>query len=308
MENTNNEIIGKFPSLVGFATKSYNDGDKASILTQLHFYNMKDKSDEDIITAHGQIYSTLSQWIFPLILKKFSDQKLPNNFLLYAVYIEMYPDETKNKLVFNDGIKFRILGRTKPGLKFKDGDPVLINDITEIISIEKIDRDPNAATIMLVLNNGGWFGSFDFIYNRQNVREKCDRAIEFFDSAHDNYKKSNYNAYYQSLWDCSELLAESLLLLHNQIKLHTPHKKIREILKIFCGNHNLTFFEDHEKITRIRDHSRYGPPHPKYDNSESDAKYLLEKTHNFLKFVLDFLKQRQVEPSDKKFQNELMLG
>ncbi len=249
-----------------------------------------------------------AQWIFPLILKKFSDQKLPNDFLLFAVYIEMYSDEKKNKLFFNDSTRFRIIGRTKPGLKFKDGDPVLINDITEIISIERTDKDLNAATIMLVLNNGGWFGSFDFIYNRQNVREKCERAIEFFDSAKDNYKKSNYNAYYQSLWDCSELLAESLLLLHNQIKLHTPHKKIREVLKIFCETHNLTFFEDYEKITRIRDNSRYGPPHPKYNNSESEAKYLLEKTHIFLKFVLNFLKQRQVEPSDKKFQNELMLG
>jgi HEPN domain-containing protein len=303
----NNEIIGKFPSLIGFVTKSYKDGDWASIVTQLSFYNTKNTTDEDITTAKIQIYGMLSQWIFPLILQKFSGQKLPDDFLLYAVYIEMHQDNTKNRILFNEDTKLRILCKLKPGLKFKNRDPVKINDIEEISYIEKLDKDPNAATILLIMNKGDWFGTFDFVYNRYYVKEKCERAIEFLDSAIENYKKSNNNAFYQSLWDCSELLAESLLLLHNQIKLKTPHSQIRKVFKQFCEIYNLPFFDNYFKITEIRNNSRYGPPHPKHSNSEQDALHLLKETHKFFRFVLVFLKERQVEPSSKKFHEEITL-
>jgi hypothetical protein len=110
---SNDGITGKFPSLVGFVTKSYKDGDKANVVTQLSFYNTKNKTDEEITAAQIQIHRLLSQWIFPLILQKFSGQKLPADFLLYAAYVEMYQDSTKNKILFNEDTKFRISCRPK---------------------------------------------------------------------------------------------------------------------------------------------------------------------------------------------------
>jgi hypothetical protein len=296
------EIIGKIPSVIGFSTKSAKEGDLVSIATQLNYYNVNNISDEYILIAHSQIYSTLSQWVFPWILKTFSGKQLPDDFLLYAVYIEMHGDESKNKIVINEDTSFRVTCKIKKGIEFKKDDPVQMNHIEYLTSIEKTDKDPNAATILLMQHNGNWFGKYDLIYNRENVTEKMDRALDFFDSAIVNLRNSNITAFYQSLWDCSELLAESLLLLHNQIKIKSEHKKIRHVFEEFCKLHSLEYFEDYRKITEIRNNSRYGPPHPKNKDAGKESECLLKNSYVFLRYVLSFLKERQIIPSSNQLQ------
>jgi len=251
------KIMGKFPSIIGFATKSVESGETASIATQLMLYNHKNVSDEDITIAHSQIYSTLSQWIFPFILKTFSNKKLPKDFVLYAVYIEMHSDETKNKILINEDTGFKIACKLKNKRELKKNDPIQMNEIDYLTSIQKEDEDFNAATILLMQVNGSWFGKFDIIYNRENVIKKLDRAIDFFNSAIQNLNNSNMTGFYQSLWDSSELLAESMLLLHNQIKLKAEHKKIKQVFKEFCNVRQIAYFKDFEKIGQIRNNSRY---------------------------------------------------
>jgi len=299
------EIIGKFPSIVGFATKSVKSGETVSLATQLALYNHQNVPDEDITVAHSQIYSTLSQWIYPIILKTFSNKKLPKDFILYAVYIEMHADESKNKILINEDTGFKITCKLKNKKELKKNDPIHMGDIDYLTSIQKENKNLNTATILLMQVNGSWFGKFDIIYNRENVVKKLDRAIDFFNSAIQNFTNSNMTGFYQSLWDSSELLAESVLLLHNQIKLRTGHKKIKEVFKEFCSARQITYFKDFEKIGQIRNNSRYGPPHPEYGDADRDSNHLLQNTNDFLRFVLDFLKERQVSPSSEEFQKKI---
>jgi len=302
------KILGKFPSIIGFTTKSAKSGEIISIATQLALYNYKNASDEDITVAHNQIYSTLSQWIFPSVLRTFSNKKMPEDFSLYAVYIEMHSDETKNKVLINEDTGFRVACKLKNKRELKKDDPIQMNEIDYLTSIQKEDKNPNAATILLMQVNGNWFGRFDIIYNRENVIKKLDRALDFFNSAIQNLKNANTTGFYQSLWDSSELLAESILLLHNQIKLKTEHKKIRQVFETFCNMRQITYFTDFQKISQIRNNLRYGPPHPEHRDAEKDSHRLLQTTNEFLRFVLDFLKERQVSPSSEEFQKKISIS
>ena len=301
MKKPKYEILATFDSMSGVALKSGKRGDVVDILTHMPFLNLNNATDEAIIMANNVIYKMLAKYIFPLVLKTFSNETIPRDFGLYAVYVEMHNDKTKNKVLINEDTDFHIVCKLKKNVQVKKNDPVQINDIEYFTSVENPNKDHNAATIMLLLNSGGWFGTFDFIYNRENTKEKVDRAIDFFSSAKESLKNSNMNAFYDSLRSCSELLAESLLLLHNRIKLKTPHKKITIALESFCEAYNLEYIEDYKKLYGIRDSARYGPPHPKPSKSIKEARRILQTTNEFLNYVLNFLNENKVVPSSKQY-------
>jgi len=301
------KIMGKVPSFSGFATKSAKPGETILIETQSELYDHKNVPDERIITVRGYIYNILATLVFPSVLRTFSSKKLPKDFFLYAVYIEMHSDEAKNRILINGDAGFQITCKLKNGVKLKKNDPVRMGDIDHLTSIQKADRDANAAAISLMRVGGDWFGRIDLVYNRGNVTEKIDRAMDFFSSAIQNFHGANMNGFYQSLWDSSELLAESLLLLHNQIGLKAPHGAIRRTFAGFCKTHQIAYFEDFEKISQIRGNARYGPPHPEHRGAENESDRLLQSTYEFLKFVLDFLMERQVSPSGD-FQKKIDIG
>ena len=292
------------PSIIGTALTSAQGGDKIAILTQWSLLNTENTTDEYIMMIKGRISSMLSDNIFPRILKAFSTKTIPKDFFLYAVYVEMHSDEQKNKILINEDTKFYAVCRPKVGLEIKKNDPITMGNIEELISIEKRNIDPNAATMMLMLNKHGWFGKADLIYNRKNTQMKINRAINFLESAKENLKQSNIDAFYQSLWDCTELLAESVLLLHNQIKLKASHQNIQTAFNEFCEIHRIRV--DYEKITQIRNSVRYGPPHPIYKNRTKDAPTLLRSIIDLHDFVLDFLKVREVIPTS--FGNNIDLS
>ena len=292
------ENLGKIPSIVGTALHSAQDGDIVQILARWSLLNMKEFTDEYITVVKGQINSMLVEWVYPRLLQMFSTKSVPEDFLLHAVYIEMHADEKKNRILINEDTKFYIGCRIKAGITLQQDDPVKIGDIEEFVSLEKKqDIDPNAAIIMLALNKNGWFGKADLVYNRENTREKINRAISFFNAAHDSLNTSNMPAFYQSLWDCAELLAESVLLLHNQIKLKATHDTIQKTFEQFCKHYNIKYIDDYKKISQIRNNARYGPPHPSYKKWITDAPVLFQNIFEMQQFVLSFLRDREVTPS-----------
>ena len=266
-------------------------------MTQFSYFNHPDTSNELAMISKCQIDKLLAERIFPIILETFKEEKIPKEFVLYAVYVELYGDEKKNKISINEDTNFLVGCQIKKGIKIDKNDPVKTKDVEYFTSIDKPEKDPNAATILLVQKSGEWFGTYDLIYNRQYVKEKVDRAIEFYYSAQDNFKKSNTHPFYQSLWDCAELFIECLLLLHNQIKLGAEHKQIKKVFEVFCDTHRIEYFKDYQKIREIRDSSRYGPPHPEPRDAAQESQRLLQSTYNFREYVLSFLKERQVVSS-----------
>ena len=132
-----------------------------------------------------------------------------------------------------------------------------------------------------------------------NAQQKIDRAINFFSASAESLSKKNFQAFYESLWSCAELLAESVLLLNMPIELKTSHKDIQKRFEGFCENHNYNYIEDYNQISTIRAPARYGPPHPWSLKWEKDAPRLLQSTREFLGVVLTFLQERDVTPSEQ---------
>ena len=286
--------LESIPSIHGIAIKSMQKGDIGPALTRLALFSDTQAPDDYIIMAKHQMSNLLSDWVFPRILQEFSTSVVPKDFSLYAVYVEMHSEQSKNKLLINEDTGFKIKCVPKTGMKFKPDDKVMIGDVEGLVSIEKEDKDPNAATIMLAYSRGGWYGSFDYTYNRGHTQQKINRAINFFSAATESLKKTNFQAFYESLWSCSELLAESVLLLNMPIELKTSHKGIQKRFEGFCKNYNYNYIENYKQISEIRESARYGPPHPWSPKWEKEAPRLLQSTREFLGVVLTFLQERDV--------------
>lgn len=299
------------PSLAGVASESANPGDIVNIITRMEMFSKEQDStqekpkqtlDDFHLMVRHQIHSLLSEWVFPRILKMFSTNTVPKDFFLMGVYAEMYSDETKNKLLINEDTGFKVLYRLEKGVVRKPGAVVTLGDVKEVVGIEKEDKDPNAATIMLVIAKDGWFGSFDYTYNRGYAQEKIDRAINFFSAAKENLDSSNIQAFYESLWSCSELLAESLLLLHRRIEFgENVHKVILERFEGFCKQYNYGYIDDYKLIAEVRKPARYGSPHKWDEKWELEAPRLLQSTREFLGSVLNSLKEIDVVPSNQDY-------
>lgn len=296
------------PSLAGVATESGKSGDLIKVLTRMELFSSTQQASDDAhLMARYQISHLLSDWVFPRVLEMFSANAVPKDFFLFGVYAEMHSDETKNKLLINEDTGFKALYRLEKDVKLKAGAPVALRDVKGVEGIEKEDVDPNAATIMLVYSKEGWFGRFDYTYNRGYAREKIDRAIKFFSGAKDNLDSSNFQTFYESLWSCSELLAESLLLLHRRIKFgENKHNVILERFEGFCKQYNYVYINDYKLIAEIRKPARYGSPH-KWDEAwEQEAPRLLQSTREFLGIVLDFLKEMDVVRPDQDYGEHIL--
>lgn len=288
------KIVGGIDSIVGFAEHSAKDGETVSIRTQGSYFSKSDLNDPSILSIKNQISSIMASHVFPLFLSHFSSKNLPEKFHIDSVRIELFADSSKNTFTFNQDAK--ILGNfvlAEPKA-FKKGDPVFQKDIKEINSVHIEDRDPNSALMLFVLFSDEWYGVIDLIYNRENALGKHEAAQEYIETAMSNFKNSKFKPFYNDLWTAYELLTESILLLHNQLKLKDSHKKISKLLKGFCEIHNLHFYDDYKQIEFIRTSVRYGPPYKKQSDMEQNALKYLTSLMDFSKHVESFLKERQV--------------
>ena len=171
-------ISHRFPSLTGFAMNEAKQGDAVATLTQFHLF-------KNIETDHATFYrsiinSCIAEKIFPIVVESFSGKKIPDGFFLKSVYVEMFGNETQNKMLINEDASILATCELKSRQKFEKNDPVKNSDIKYFINLERENRDPNAATILLAQHNNEWFGIFDMIYNRNYVKGKCSRGLTHF--------------------------------------------------------------------------------------------------------------------------------
>ena len=284
--------IPGFPSIVGTALRSAKKGSSVDILTQFELYKDEQLSQSDGIFAQNAIHRLLSDQVYPLILRVSEEWPDPRDFGLYAVQIVMHSREELNDVLVNEDVRLRVLCQLEREGARK-GDKVLVKDVREIDSIAEVDRDPDAATISLLRVRGQWFGKFDVIYNRGIAHQKLKRALKFLnDSARED---ASLEGRYNSLWSSCELLAESVLLLHNMLKPKSTHESIRKRLEQLLKNHNMPYIEEYVEIAQIRDSLRYGPPHPdRTREAKRKMARLLDKSLEFAFFAMNFLERRQV--------------
>ena len=277
---------------MGTALEPAERGEIFRVLTQFQLYRSDQLPQSDGTFAHNVINGLLSNLVFPHLLRAFGDRPVPKGFVLYAVQIIMHSKDELNDVLINEDVKLDVICEIdKSGPE--DSDEALICDIEEIVSIHELDRDPDAATISLILTRAGWLGKFDVIYNRRIAQQKLKRALKFLN---DSIKENNsLESRYDLLWSGCELLGESMLLLHNMLRPKSTHQQIRKELGHLLRRHNSAYIEEYNEIAQIRESLRYGLPHP---DRSAEAKrkimHLQDASMEFAAFAIGFLERRQV--------------
>ena len=295
-------IKNDFPSLLGFTEKSTKSGETSSIVTAGVYLSDSDSNDPFVQSCKSHISHMMSDIVFPKLLHYFS-HKLPEKFRLQSIRIELFANEEQNIMYFNKEAKIKATCKYVKGKSFTKNELVKEDDIEKILDIYCDEKDPNAACLMFTFFRGQWMGIFDYHYNRKYASDKYQLAQTHLKAALSSYNKSDFKPFYSSLWDGYELLGESILLIHNQLKLKESHQKILELLQGFCKIRNLDYSKDFQDIRKIRDFVRYGPPHTTEIHYEEKSEKYLQKTMNFSKYVESFLKERQVNVTSIPIHN-----
>ena len=232
----------------------------------------------------------LATSVFPLFGRLFPSKILPGDFAFRSARLDLFGDESKNTLSFNaDAGIYGTYILANPQI-LKEGDLVPDADAKGPYSLYVDDRDPNSAIVILTFFQDEWYGTFDLVYNRENTLKKHESALVFLESAQSDLNDSNFVAFYDGLWSACELLVESILLLHNLLKLEAGPKTIPRLFEEYCRNANLLYHKDYEKIRTARDNALCGRSPGDGVNIEKNAGKYMARMVEFSKHVEGFLK------------------
>ena len=155
---------------------------------------------------HQQVFEL---WINPEIKRRKNSGNISSGFQLQRAQVIMNVDQPV-QIRLNHEFEAIIKARVKKS--FNKGDPVILNDFSDIESIELTGHDPNAGHISLFLHEGHCFISFDFRYNVQRSQDHIQTAKEFLATAHDCLEKQRTRAFMENLFAAYELLVKAWLL------------------------------------------------------------------------------------------------
>jgi uncharacterized protein (UPF0332 family) len=155
-------------------------------------------------------------YIDPEIEKRQKKNRLPADFVLYAVQVIMNHD-APNEVRLNEEVCANVIGNfTKP---VTDGEEISLDALENVVDVQLTDRDPNAGHVTLVFHKGTWVGRFDFRYNATRSRGHVAAAREFLDAAATSLQKGHLRSVADNLFSATELMAKGVLLLHDAMML-----------------------------------------------------------------------------------------
>jgi uncharacterized protein (UPF0332 family) len=205
-------------------------------------------------TFVGQI---LDLWINPEIQRRREAGRITDDFRVHAVQVIMYLD-APTEIRLNEEIKAAVKGNfARP---VAENDLVSLDELEKIDSIELTKHDPNAGHVTMLFHHGSWFIAFDFRYNSARSSLHLEAAREFLDAAAVSAEKSHFRALIDNLFSATELMAKSLLLMHDQLvftsKTHgIVHARYNQWGKL--GNVDRRYTELLNRLASLRGSARY---------------------------------------------------
>jgi len=202
-------------------------------------------------------------YILPEIEKRQKLKIVPNPYPLKMAQVIISPKARQNiEIRLNEEVSAIAYLKLKNGIGKEKGDFIYsteVDEIKEVVFSE--DDNPNNAHIFLIYTGDKWFLYFDFRYNKAIVLQHIDRSDEFLNSAEFSKEKKYWGPFIQNLFDASELLQKSILLLHaNEIAMTAKsHDLIRSQFYLFFKNKKETaeFVETVKKLNDLRPSARY---------------------------------------------------
>ena len=187
---------------------------------------------------------------------------VPKPFHLTAAQVIMYPDDRPNEVRLNEEVRLIGKMKLKVGIIKELGDPVFIDDVEEIPSLQLFeDEDPNCGHLTFILLGSQWYGTFDFRYNKGRSMELLSAADEFFQTASHALLNNWLRASVDNLFSAAELAAKAYILttpLPGETDVES-HGKIHSRFNLFSqkGNFQTEHRQAFNELSHARKHARY---------------------------------------------------
>jgi len=279
----------KFPSLVGFTLTGFKDGKLGIVTTQV---NCKDRYTPEAILHFTQ--STLDDLIYPEVINRARHGILPIDFKLRNAHVLMYPDESKNEVLFNEDVRFLAKILTEDGKEPMLMQKVKANNIRDVLGLYPgINNDQNAAHIMLLRIKDKWYFASNFVYNVGLCKEKISQSKDFFRAAELAMDSKLLASFIDALYSSTELAIQACLLPIHRGKFSLPqnqkHPSTMVELSAFsdAGNLDSKYKKHLENLHMLRLRGRYqrGNPNKKFDLEDSVVKKLSNLTKELINHV-----------------------
>lgn len=198
-------------------------------------------------------------FVMPEIERRKKINRLPSDFKLEKIQIVFSLKSGRNYVRLNKEVKAII--KCKINRSIKKGDMVYEKDVDEIESIELTKGDSNYGHITLLYFNSNWIISFDFIYNKDEIKKHIEASKEFYESAKENLEKGRLRPFFENAFASAELFTKSILLsLPNKELIEgKKHKERKDFLEGWAnlGNIKIEFSTTLSKLYSLRSSARY---------------------------------------------------
>lgn len=286
----------KFPSLTGFSLTSGKDGDKVKIRTWL---NCRDPYPLEMKLLLTQ--STLDDLVYPEVIDRARNGKLPADFQLRNAHVFMYADESRNEVLLNDEVRFLAHIITKNGKEIKPMESVKYDDIADVAGLYPSEKnDPNAAHIMLLRLSERWYYASNFVYNSEIVRTKFEQSKDFFETAKISANEKRWGPMVDTLYSATELAIQSCLLLIHRGKFSIyqdhPSTKKQFYAHSDAGNLDQKYKKHFSNLQGLRLKARYqrGVHGRKFEVVEPEVISLFNLTNDLMNYVNSLLRSKDI--------------
>lgn len=200
----------------------------------------------------------IDMFFSPHIEKLQKQGKLPKPFSVSMAQIVFYPDGKPNEIRLNEEVKVNVITT--------DGKDAWLNRETQESNISRLNLDSSGDSdaghvTMINTGNGSWFGSFDFLYNKNKAIQHLNAADEFINGAEYALNQRYWRLFSDCMFSAKELISRSYLLLSPDKKYtkkgshSVTHSRINMQSKL--GNIPQKYIQIFNKFHNLRDSARY---------------------------------------------------
>lgn len=152
----------------------------------------------------------MSIWVEPEVRRR-QQRAAADPFVVNAAQVVFYSDG-RQLIRLNEEIQGTANFEPKPGFTVVVGQPIRVCDIERVSHIELMGEDGNCGHFTIIRLVSGWFGSFDFRYNKLRTSDLLSAAEEFLNAARDAILANRKRVAVDTLFSAAELAANAFIV------------------------------------------------------------------------------------------------
>jgi uncharacterized protein (UPF0332 family) len=239
--------------------------------------------------------------VYPEIINRAKNGRLPPDFQLRMAQVLMYAEESGNEVLVNDEVRFLAHVGLNDEKQINHQMPLAEADIKDILGLYPSKKNnPNAAHIMLLKFKGRWYYACNLIYCNEKVRKMFEKSTEFFETAKDSLIRRRWGPSVDNLYSATELAIQSLLLLMHQgrFSIHQDHKSTEKLFAGYTTNGNIDpKYKNHlSELRKLRKRGRYliGIHNKQTTDEELEIQKRFSLTNELLTYIKSLLQSRDL--------------